>query len=168
MIWRHHVKSTQIFLGYHLRYFRVASTQIFFRVVAWKKLGVILINQKKISWAPWKKCYPRKSQVAPYKNPPPLISFILPMKITEMYIAQRPLSPVPHWRSHYLIPLWLRFLPPFLYSRASDRREHLKRIWAIDEMLSIGDWVLCKRGLDGDNSSLKFLFNFRKRKLHIF
>ena len=31
--------------------------------------------------------------------------------------------------------------------------------------LSIGDCVLCKRGLDGDNSYLNFLFNFRKRKL---
>ena len=34
--------------------------------------------------------------------------------------------------------------------------------------LSIGDWVLCKRGLDGDNSYLKFLFNFKKRKLYAF
>ena len=34
--------------------------------------------------------------------------------------------------------------------------------------LSIGDWVLCKRGLDGDNFYLKFLFNFRKRKLYVF
>ena len=34
--------------------------------------------------------------------------------------------------------------------------------------LSIGDRVLCKRGLDGDNFYLKFLFNFRKRKLYIF
>ena len=48
------VKSTQIFIGCHLIFFRVASTQIFFRVAAWKKLGVILINQKKIRWAPWK------------------------------------------------------------------------------------------------------------------
>ena len=38
----------------------------------------------------------------------------------------------------------------------------------IGQNLSIGDWVLCKRGLDGDNSYLKFLFNFRKRKLYIF
>ena len=30
--------------------------------------------------------------------------------------------------------------------------------------LSIGDWVLYKRGVDGDNSYLKFLSNFRKRK----
>ena len=28
--------------------------------------------------------------------------------------------------------------------------------------------VLCKRGLDGDNHYLKFLFDFRKRKLYIF
>ena len=28
-------------------FFRVASTQIFFRVAAWKKLGVVLIDQKK-------------------------------------------------------------------------------------------------------------------------
>ena len=28
----------------------------------------------------------------------------------------------------------------------------------IGQNLSIGDWVLCKRGLDGDNSYLKFLF----------
>ena len=34
--------------------------------------------------------------------------------------------------------------------------------------LSIGDWVLCKRGLDRDNFYSKFLFNFRKRKLYIF
>ena len=34
--------------------------------------------------------------------------------------------------------------------------------------LSIKDWVQCKRGIDGDNSCLKFLFNFRKRKLNIF
>ena len=40
------VKSTQIFIGCHLRFFRVASTQIFFRVAAWKKLSVVLINQK--------------------------------------------------------------------------------------------------------------------------
>ena len=33
---------------------------------------------------------------------------------------------------------------------------------------SIRDWVLHKRGLDGNNSCLKFLFNFRKRKLYIF
>ena len=31
------VKSTQIFIGCHLRFIRVASTQIFFRVTAWKK-----------------------------------------------------------------------------------------------------------------------------------
>ena len=30
------------------------STQIFFRRAPWKKLGVILINQKKIRRAPWK------------------------------------------------------------------------------------------------------------------
>ena len=34
--------------------------------------------------------------------------------------------------------------------------------------LSIGDLILCKRGLDGHNSYLKFLFGFRKRKLCIF
>ena len=33
---------------------------------------------------------------------------------------------------------------------------------------SIRDWELRKRGLDGDNSCLKFLLNFRKRKLYIF
>ena len=33
---------------------------------------------------------------------------------------------------------------------------------------SIRDWVLRKRGLDGDNSCLKFLFNFRKIKSYIF
>ena len=41
------VKSTHIFKGCLLRFFRVASTQIFFRVAALKKLGVILKNQKK-------------------------------------------------------------------------------------------------------------------------
>ena len=47
-------------------FFRVASNQIFFRVVAWKKLGVILINQKKIWWTPEHpeknlvRCYPKK------------------------------------------------------------------------------------------------------------
>ena len=35
-------------------------------------------------------------------------------------------------------------------------------------ILSIGDGVLCKRGLDGDNSYLKFLYNFRERKLYTF
>ena len=35
-------------------------------------------------------------------------------------------------------------------------------------LLSIGAWVLWKRGLDWDNTYLKFLFNFRKRKLYIF
>ena len=37
----------------------------------------------------------------------------------------------------------------------------------VDSNLSIKDWVLCKKGLDGDNPYLKFLFNFRKRKLYI-
>ena len=42
-------------------------------------------------------------------------------------------------------------------------------IWKISYRFtpSIRDWVLCKRGLDGDNSCLKFLSNFRKRKLYI-
>ena len=34
--------------------------------------------------------------------------------------------------------------------------------------LSIGDWVLCNRGLDRNNSYLRFFFNFKKRKLYIF
>ena len=33
---------------------------------------------------------------------------------------------------------------------------------------SIKDWVLRKRGLDVDNWCLKFLYNFRKRKIYIF
>ena len=33
------------------------------------------------------------------------------------------------------------------------------------KLLSIGDWELCKIGLDGDNSYLKFLLDFIKRKL---
>ena len=37
------------FEGYHVK-----STQIFFRRAPWKKLSVILINQKKIRRAPWK------------------------------------------------------------------------------------------------------------------
>ena len=48
---------TQIFIGCHLRFFRVASTQIFFRVAAWKKLGVILINQKKNQGSALKKIW---------------------------------------------------------------------------------------------------------------
>ena len=44
--------------------FRVASTQIFFRVVARKKSGVVLINQKKNQVSTLKKnlgrCYPKK------------------------------------------------------------------------------------------------------------
>ena len=46
------VKRTLIFIGCHLRFFRVASTRFFFKVAAWKKLVVILTNQKKIRWHP--------------------------------------------------------------------------------------------------------------------
>ena len=34
--------------------------------------------------------------------------------------------------------------------------------------LSIGDWVLCNRGLDRNNSYLRFLFNFRKKNYIFF
>ena len=58
----------------------------------------------------------------------------------------------------YLLPDVSPQLPP-------EPKEYSNRKWS---KLSIGDWVLCKRGLDGDNSYLKFPFNFRKRKLYIF
>ena len=55
------VKSTQIFIRCHLKYFRVASTQIFSGLSAWQKLGQHL--GKNLG-----RCYPKKFQVAPYKN----------------------------------------------------------------------------------------------------
>ena len=48
----------------------LASVQLFYRAAAWKKLGVILINQKNQVSTLKKnlgRCYPKKSQVAPYK-----------------------------------------------------------------------------------------------------
>ena len=42
------------------------------------------------------------------------------------------------------------------------------RYLSLWKKLSIEDWVLCKRGLEKDNSYLKFLSNSRKRKLYIF
>ena len=56
------VKSIKIFIGCHPRFFRVASAQIFVRVAAWKMLGVILPDQKKIGEHPEKnlgRCYPK-------------------------------------------------------------------------------------------------------------
>ena len=36
------------------------------------------------------------------------------------------------------------------------------------EYSGLSTYYVCKRGLDGDNSYLKFPFNFRERKLYIF
>ena len=66
------VKSTQIFIGCHLEFFRVASTQIFFHGGSLKKVGRFTYkSEKKSGEHPEKnlgRCYPKKSHVAPYKN----------------------------------------------------------------------------------------------------
>ena len=43
-----------------------------------------------------------------------------------------------------------------------------EKVSSFGNIPSIRDWILRKRGLYGDNSCLKFLFNFRKIKLYIF
>ena len=63
---------TQIFIGCHLRFFRVASNQIFFQGGSLKKVRCHTYkSEKKSGERPEKnlgRCYSKKSQVAPYEN----------------------------------------------------------------------------------------------------
>ena len=61
----YHVKSTQIFIGCHLIFFMVASTQTFFQGGSLKNVTYEL--EKKPSWAPWKKNLGRFYRV-PFKS----------------------------------------------------------------------------------------------------
>ena len=78
------------------------------------------------------------------------------------------------------IQFWVEFLAPSSYNpfdfnllfiyfsifKNSDwnQNNYVRKLNEFSETLSIGDCVLCKRGLDGDNSYSKFLFHFRKKK----